>query len=90
MFVSLSHVVSPLRQIETKEENFVQNADALNKHWLVTEQCPMFHEAKPESVEQEADGVPLRSILDPQAISSIASSDKRKTPRKKRYAGWVL
>ena len=50
----------------------------------------MFHEAEPESVEQEADGVPLRSILDPQAISSIDSSDKRKAPRKKRYAGWVL
>ena len=62
----------------------------LNKRWLVTEQCPMFHEAEPESVEQEANGVPLRSIMDPQAISSIASSDKRKTPRKKRYAGWVL
>ena len=45
----------------------------------------MFHEAEPESVEQEADGVPLRSILDPHPISSIASSDKRKTPRKKRY-----
>ena len=62
----------------------------LNKRWLVTEQYPMFHEAEPESVEQEADGVPLRSILDPQAISSIAYSEKRKTPHKKRYAGWVL
>ena len=50
----------------------------------------MFHEAEPDSVEQEADGVPLRSILDPQAISSIDSSDKRKAPRKKRYSGWVL
>ena len=62
----------------------------MNKRWLITEHCPMFHEAVPKSVEQEADGVPLRSILDPQAISSIASSDKRKTPRKKRYAEWVL
>ena len=60
----------------------------LNKRWLVLHSVLCL--AVPKSVEQDADGVPLQSILDPQAISSIASSDKRKTPRKKRYAGWVL
>ena len=50
----------------------------LNKRWLVTEQCPMFHEAVPESVEQESDGGPLQSILDPHAISSVTCSEKRR------------
>ena len=45
----------------------------------------MLHEAVPEHVEQDVGGVPLHSILDPQAISSITSSDKRKTPRKNGY-----
>ena len=42
----------------------------------------MLHEAVPEHVEQDVGGVPLHSIPDPQVISSITSSDKRKTPLK--------
>ena len=45
----------------------------------------MLHEAVPEHVEQDVGGVPLHSIPDPQVISSITSSDKRKTPRKNGY-----